>query len=73
MTSWRCATASTAVKSPPRVFASGPFLQKTVRPVEAEFRWEVHRADDARQNAKLIDAGADLIKVIDQDQMTVES
>ncbi len=57
----------------PRVFASGPFLQKTVRPLEAEFRWEVHGAEDARAKThQLIDAGVDLIKVIDQDQMTLE-
>jgi imidazolonepropionase-like amidohydrolase len=57
----------------PRVFASGPFLQKKAPPLEAEFRWEVHGAEDARaKTQKLIDAGVDLIKVIDQDQMTVE-
>ncbi|MGH9863604.1 MAG: amidohydrolase family protein [Candidatus Acidiferrales bacterium] len=57
----------------PRVFASGPFLQKKAPPLEAEFRWEVHGADGARaKTQRLIDAGVDLIKVIDQDQMTVE-
>jgi len=57
----------------PRVFASGPFLQKKAPPLEAEFRWEVHGAEDARaKTQKLIDAGVDLIKVIDQDQMTLE-
>jgi imidazolonepropionase-like amidohydrolase len=57
----------------PRVFASGPFLQKKAPPLEAEFRWEVHGAEDARAKTKeLIDAGVDLIKVIDQDQMTLE-
>lgn len=57
----------------PRVFASGPFLQKKAPPFEAEFRWEVHGAEDARaKTQKLIDAGVDLIKVIDQDQMTLE-
>jgi len=57
----------------PRVFVSGPFLQKQVRPLEAEFRWEVHGAEDARaKTQKLVDAGVDLIKVIDQDQMTLE-
>ncbi len=57
----------------PRVFASGPFLQKKAPPLEAEFRWEVHGTEDARaKTQKLVDAGVDLIKVIDQDQMTME-
>ncbi len=57
----------------PRVFASGPFLQKKVPPMESGFRWEVHGPDDARaKTRKLVDAGVDLIKVIDQDQMTPE-
>ena len=57
----------------PRVFVSGPFLQKKAPPLEAEFRWEVQGAEDARgKTQKLIDAGVDLIKVIDQDQMTLE-
>ena len=57
----------------PRVFASGPFLQKKAPPLEAEFRWEVHGAEDARaKTQKLVDAGVDLVKVIDQDQMTME-
>jgi imidazolonepropionase-like amidohydrolase len=57
----------------PRVFVSGPFLQKKAPPLEAEFRWEVHGPDDARaKTKKLIDGGVDLIKVIDQDQMTLE-
>src|SRR2546426_318890 len=57
----------------PRVFASGPFLQKTVPPLEADFRWAVSGPEDARAKTKrLIDAGVDLIKVIDQDQMTLE-
>ena len=57
----------------PRVFASGPFLQKTAPPLEADFRWAVNGPEDARAKTKrLIDAGVDLIKVIDQDQMTLE-
>ncbi len=56
-----------------RVFASGPFLQKKVPPLEAEFRWAVNGPEDARAKTKrIIDAGADLIKVIDQDQMTLD-
>jgi len=57
----------------PRVFVSGPFLQKTAPPLEAEFRWAVQGPDDARAKTKrILDAGADLIKVIDQDQMTLD-
>ena len=57
----------------PRVFVSGPFLQKTSPPLEAEFRWAVQGPDDARAKTKrILDAGADLIKVIDQDQMTLD-
>ncbi len=57
----------------PRVFASGPFLQKTAPATEADLRWEVHGPEDARSKTqRLIDAGVDLIKVIDQDQMTIE-
>lgn len=57
----------------PRVFASGPFLQKVVPELERSYRWEVHGAEDARaKTKKLIDAGVDLIKVIDQDQMSLE-
>lgn len=57
----------------PRMFVSGPFLQKTAPPLEAKFRWEVHGADDARKKVDIVaDAGADIIKMIDQDQMTQE-
>src|SRR5436190_6703531 len=57
----------------PRLFVAGPFLQHTAPPLEAKFRWEVHGADDARKKVDIIaDGGADVIKMIDQDQMTIE-
>ncbi|MDQ6799582.1 MAG: amidohydrolase family protein, partial [Acidobacteriota bacterium] len=57
----------------PRMFVSGPFLQKVAPPLEAKFRWEIHGADDARKKVDIVaDAGADIIKMIDQDQMTQE-
>jgi imidazolonepropionase-like amidohydrolase len=57
----------------PRLFVAGPFLQHTAPPLEAKFRWEVHGADDARKKVDIVaDAGADIIKMIDQDQMTQE-
>jgi imidazolonepropionase-like amidohydrolase len=58
----------------PRLFVSGPFIQH--RPYsdhEKEYRWGVSGAADARSKVqKVIDAGVDLIKLIDQDQMTEE-
>ncbi len=57
----------------PRLFVSGPFLQKTAPPLEAKFRWEVKGAEDARKKVDtIVDGGADVIKLIDQDQMTME-
>jgi len=57
----------------PRLFVSGPFLQHTAPPLEAKFRWEVKGADDARKKVDtVVDGGADVIKMIDQDQMTLD-
>lgn len=57
----------------PRLFVSGPFLQKTNTPLTAKFRWVVNGPDDARKKVQTIVAGgADVIKLIDQDQMTLE-
>jgi imidazolonepropionase-like amidohydrolase len=56
----------------PRLFVSGPFLQH--RPYfeyEAFVRWGIEGPEDARaKTQKVIDAGVDFIKLIDQDQMT---
>lgn len=56
----------------PRLFVSGPFIQhKAYNEYEKEFRWGVTGAADARAKVqKLVDAGVDFIKLIDQDQMT---
>jgi len=58
----------------PRLFVSGPFLQhKPYNEYEKEFRWGVSGAADARAKVqKIVDAGVDLVKLIDQDQMTEE-
>ncbi|MCA1611012.1 MAG: amidohydrolase family protein [Acidobacteria bacterium] len=58
----------------PRLFVSGPFLQHApYNDYEKEFRWGVTGAADARAKVrKVVDAGVDLIKLIDQDQMTDE-
>src|SRR5262245_54713628 len=56
----------------PRLFVSGPFIQH--RPYfeyEKFVRWGVEGAEDARAKVKkLVEAGADFIKPIEQDQMT---
>ncbi|MBV6521534.1 MAG: Adenine deaminase [Gemmatimonadaceae bacterium] len=56
----------------PRLFVSGPFIQHApYEEYERDFRWGVNGADDARQKVqRLVDAGVDVIKLIDQDQMT---
>ena len=56
----------------PRLFVSGPFIQhKPYNEYEKEFRWGVSGAADARAKVqKLVNAGVDMIKLIDQDQMT---
>jgi imidazolonepropionase-like amidohydrolase len=57
----------------PRLFVSGPFLQKSTTPLEAKFRWVVNGPEDARRKVQTIVAGgADIIKMIDQDQMTLD-
>jgi imidazolonepropionase-like amidohydrolase len=56
----------------PRLFVSGPFIQHApYEEYEKDLRWGVNGADDARRKVQtLIDAGVDVIKLIDQDQMT---
>jgi imidazolonepropionase-like amidohydrolase len=56
----------------PRLFVAGPFIQhKAYNDYEKEFRWGVTGASDARAKVqKIVDAGVDLVKLIDQDQMT---
>jgi imidazolonepropionase-like amidohydrolase len=57
----------------PRLFVSGPFLQKSNTPLTAKFRWVVNGPEDARRKVRTIVAGgADVIKLIDQDQMTLD-
>lgn len=56
----------------PRLFVSGPFIQHAAyEEYEKPFRWGVNGAEDARQKVqRIIDAGVDFVKLIDQDQMT---
>jgi imidazolonepropionase-like amidohydrolase len=66
----------------PRLFVSGPFLQKSLpqargtsydSSIQAPFRWTVDGPDDARRKTRqLIEAGVDLIKVIQVTDMTSE-
>jgi imidazolonepropionase-like amidohydrolase len=57
----------------PTIYVSGPFIQHAPYPNTERFRWGVTGADDARAKVRrLADAGVDVIKLIDQDEMTVE-
>jgi imidazolonepropionase-like amidohydrolase len=57
----------------PTLYVSGPFLQHEPYPGTEAFRWGVKGVDDARAKVrKLAKAGVDVIKLIDQDQMTME-
>ena len=55
----------------PTLFVSGPFIQKKPYPGTEQFRWGVNSAADARAKVRrLALAGVDMIKLIDQDQMS---
>ncbi len=57
----------------PTMYMSGPFIQHKPYPGTEKFRWGVNGAGDARAKVrKLANAGVDCIKMIDQDQMTME-
>ena len=67
-------TAINSGKIPgPTLYVSGPFIQHAPYPNTERFRWGVNGADDARAKVRrLADAGVDVIKLIDQDEMTME-
>jgi imidazolonepropionase-like amidohydrolase len=55
------------------VYVSGPFIQKAPYPGTELFRWGVSSPDDARAKVRtLADAGVNVIKLIDQDQMSMD-
>jgi imidazolonepropionase-like amidohydrolase len=57
----------------PTLYVSGPFIQHEPYPGTAAFRWGVAGEADARAKvARLAQAGVNVIKLIDQDQMTME-
>ncbi len=57
----------------PTLYVAGPFIQHESYPGTEAFRWGVKGAADARAKVKQIaDAGVNIVKLIDQDQMTME-
>src|SRR5918999_2462568 len=57
----------------PTLYVSGPFIQHRPYPGTEAFRWGVDGVADARAKVRrLAEAGVDVIKLIDQDQMTME-
>jgi imidazolonepropionase-like amidohydrolase len=57
----------------PTLYVSGPFIQHEPYPGTDYVRWEVKGVEDARAKVRLLaEAGVDVIKLIDQDQMTME-
>lgn len=55
------------------LYVSGPFIQHKPYPGTEDFRWGVNGPEDGRKKInKLAKAGVDVIKLIDQDQMTME-
>ena len=58
----------------PRLFVSGPFIQNEVYPGTEAFRWGVDDPEDGRRKVRrLAEAGVDVIKLIDHDEMSLES
>ncbi len=57
----------------PTLYVSGPFLQHEPYPGTESFRWGIKGVEDARAKVRrLAEAGVDVIKLIDQDQMTMD-
>lgn len=58
----------------PHLYVSGPFIQHKAYPGTEAFRWGIEGVKDARQKVnKLADAGVDIIKLIDQDKMSLKA
>jgi imidazolonepropionase-like amidohydrolase len=57
----------------PTLYVSGPFIQHEPYPGTDYVRWGVKGVEDARAKVRtLAEAGVDVIKLIDQDQMTMD-
>ena len=55
------------------IYTSGPFLQHAPYPGTEAFRWGINGVADARAKVALLaNAGVSVIKLIDQDEMTLE-
>ncbi|APQ18391.1 amidohydrolase family protein [Maribacter hydrothermalis] len=55
------------------LYVSGPFIQHKPYPGTEDFRWGIDGVEDARKKIrKLAKAGVDMIKLIDQDKMTMD-
>ncbi|RDY58277.1 amidohydrolase family protein [Flagellimonas nanhaiensis] len=55
------------------LYVSGPFIQHKPYPGTEDFRWGVTSPEDGRKKIrKLANAGVDVIKLIDHDQMTMD-
>jgi imidazolonepropionase-like amidohydrolase len=55
------------------LYVAGPFIQHEPYPNTEAYRWGVKGPEDGRAKVKRIaDAGVDVVKLIDQDQMTLE-
>ena len=55
------------------LYVSGPFIQHEPYPNTEAYRWGVKGPDDGRAKVKKVaDAGVDVVKLIDHDQMTME-
>lgn len=55
------------------LYVSGPFIQHEPYPGTEDFRWGVAGPEDGRRKVRqLANAGVDVIKLIDQDQLTME-
>lgn len=57
----------------PTLYVSGPFIQHEPYPGTEAFRWGVSGPQNAREKVRRLgQAGVDVVKLIDQDQMTME-
>ena len=57
----------------PTLYVSGPFIQHEPYPNTEAYRWGVKGPDDGRAKvARIAGAGVDVVKLIDQDQMTLD-
>nr|WP_299383691.1 amidohydrolase family protein [Allomuricauda sp.] len=55
------------------LYVSGPFIQHKPYPGTEDFRWGINGPEDGKRKVKkLANASVDVIKLIDQDQMTME-